>query len=124
VVLFRGSSRAHRVLVEAGFALLVAGPCAAFGLADDLNRGLDASSSVVEASITDTEHRVTRSRKGGTRHSYYVTVSPEVLEGPPLGPKIQVTSSIFSSAHKGGTLRATLGRGALGATWIKKLEAY
>ena len=126
VTLLKGSSRAHRVILESKLILLVALPISAFSALSDLNRHLDLEPGVVEQlRVENLEKRRRRGRRGSISYSYHAhlrpapgTLSPSLGEGR----WIQLSSDQYQSAFGKGSAILEVAPGRLGVPWIRDLR--
>ena len=122
--LLKGSSRAHRWLVEIGLMLLLSAPIAGLQLVSDLNRGLDREASVdLACSLQRTEIREHRGRRGRRYYTYHFTLNPCDGRGLPLPREIEVSASTYQGSAAGSAVTLRVGRGALGHPWYRSIEA-
>lgn len=115
----RGSSFAHKVLLESGVLLLIAAPVAGWQLASDLNRGMDTAPAVTEERVIE-DRATVRRRKSATR--YRVTLRSAMASQIPVPTRIDVEHDVYQRATKGRILRITIGRGWLGAPWYRRMD--
>lgn len=124
-VFLRGSSRAHRLIIESAVVLALGLPVAGVQIFDDLNRGLDSSEVKIETTRTECQRRVatSRSRRGGSRttitHWLHVSGSGEgiTLPSPVRFPET------CEYAPRGTPVTFAIGRGALGGPWYRTITA-
>jgi len=124
--LIRGSSRAHRVILESKFLLVFSVPLAAFSGFSDLNRSLDTGPSIVEKlQVQQVEERRHRRRRGGVYHTYHVYLVPQNgndSEAVRDGRWIQITIDRYRAAVSGKQAVMEIGPGRLGVPWIRELS--
>jgi len=123
--LVRGSSRAHRIVLESKFLLLIAMPLASFSGFSDANRAFDTGPSVVEKlNVQRVEERRHRRRRGGvhyTYHAYLVPAEGATSAGVGSGSWIEITRSHYQSAVSARQATLEIGPGRLGVPWIREL---
>jgi hypothetical protein len=128
ILIMKGSSRAHRVLVEAAVVLVFSLPVLGFLGVSDINIGLDASEPVALSMEVQDKEVIERRRRIGyrgsrTRRAYQLTFAP-VGNTSGISPptKIQVTREEYNRAYIGGAVHLSIRRGWLGFPWIEKTE--
>ncbi len=121
-LLFRGSSRGHRLILESGVVLALGLPVAGVQIFDDLNRGLDSSELKIQTRGTECQRRVsTNTGRRGPRttitHWLHVSGSAEgiTLPSPVRFP------GMCEHAPRGALATFTIGRGALGGPWYRTI---
>jgi hypothetical protein len=122
-LLFRGSSRGHRLIFESALVLALGLPVAGIQIFDDLNRGLDSSEVKIQTKGTECQKRVSTSsgRRRGPRttitHWLHVSGSGEgiTLPSPVRFP------GTCEYAPRGTPATFTIGRGALGGPWYRAI---
>lgn len=117
------SSRAHTVVLEfvlVGGLGIVSG---AYALAREANMELDYHPAVTHV-LKDAraEHRITRGRRGGTRHYYYVHGADwrSGHEGEQL--KLEISSSTYDRLQGSRSATLYVRPGLFGFDWIEKIE--
>lgn len=123
--LFKGSSRGHRILIEAGIVLGFSLPLGGICLISDLNRELDRSEPIwLEAPVTQLEERVHRRRRGGKRYTYYMHLSKSRDLDPEfeLPPTIQIDRDTYQAARVDDIARIQVGRGWLNHPWYRAIH--
>ena len=121
--LLRGTSRAHRVLLESLLALCVGVPLSSLVVASDLNTGLDRSPPTVVSAVVQSKHiTVTRSRKSGTRNHFHVRLAALEPTTPFVRTQFEVSSTSYGAAPEGGRLAIVMRRGALGVPWLQEIR--
>jgi hypothetical protein len=92
-------------------------------LISDANISFDHSPPIIlRESVWDTYTTVTRGR-GGSHTLYHVLLNSPRETKDLLPTDVQVSSGIFSRAHKGGELVVTMHAGALGIPWVQAIRA-
>jgi len=124
--LLRGSSRAHRVMVESASVLILSIPIAAFSGFTDLNCALDAGPGIVEQlDVQRVEMKRHRGRRGRTRYSYHVYLLPQngtssIAVGE--GGWLEVSLDRYNAAVRANRAVMVIGPGRLGVPWIREVE--
>lgn len=124
-LLFKGSSRGHRILIEAGVVLGISLPLGGIGLVSDLNRELDQSESVwLEAPVQNLERKVHRKRRGGVRYSYhmYVGETQKHSSGLTLPHHIQIDFDTFEAAKVQDMAKVEVGRGWINHPYYRAIH--
>jgi hypothetical protein len=123
VLLLRGSSRGHVVLIEGALLLLFGFPIGGIQLVSDINRGLDESApQTVERRVIRTEERLHRGRRGRRYYTYHLWFGGEEHNPPFTLPETMlVTGATFRQARAGGGVKLQLGRGWLGFPWYREI---
>lgn len=129
ILILKGSSRAHRVIVEAAIVLIFSLPVLGFLAVSDMNIGFDSSAPVpVDVEIQDKEvvERRTRKRFSGRskiRRSYHLIFRPVgSISSINVPTKIQVTREEYNRAAIGGAVHLVLRHGWLGFPWIQETQ--
>ena len=129
ILIMKGSSRSHRVLVEAAVVLAFSLPVLGFIAVSDANIGLDTSEPVaVSMQIQDKEviERRTRKytfRRSRTSRAYQLTFYPVGdISGISPPTKIQVTKDEYDRAYIGGSVHLVIRGGWLGFPWIQQTD--
>jgi hypothetical protein len=124
--LIRGSSRAHRVILESKFLLVFSVPLAAFSGFSDLNRSLDTGPSIVEKlRVQRVEERRHRRRRGGVHYTYHAYLIPQNGTASVAvrdGRWIQITSDRYRAAVSAKQAVMEIGPGRFGVPWIRELS--
>jgi len=122
-LLFRGSSRGHRLIIESAVVLALGLPVAGIQIFDDLNRGLDSSELKIQAKGSECQRRVSISsgRRGGSRTTinYWLHVSGSA-EGITLPSPVRFPETC-EYAPRGTPVTFAIGRGVLGAPWYRTI---
>ena len=121
VVFLRGSSRAHRILVESGILLTLALPVTGVSIVSDINSHSKGGAPIaVDCEIRSKQKVTRRRRRGGSTTDYYINLAPPAkqLVGFEAPRRVQVGFGDFSEAEPGGFLSMQIEPGALGIPWI------
>jgi hypothetical protein len=130
LVLMRGSSRGHRIIVEGVIALLIGLPLAGYQAVADLNRGLDTRvAEEYTYEVVDKRVRVHRRRRGGTSRSYYIQLGATPLKQPSaprintssIPQEIQVSFSLYLKADPQKHVRLVIKPGSLQFPWFEQI---
>ncbi len=127
ILMMRGSSRGHRVIVEGAVLLLLALPVSAIQITGDTNRALDdGPPTLVSRTYNQCEVREHRGRRGKPRkYSYHLWLEP-VAEGETPGPvlphEVDVSRELCNAATPGGTVVFSIGPGRWGLPWYRRIE--
>ena len=121
VVFLRGSSRAHRILVESGILLTLALPVTGVSVVSDINANARGGAPVrVDCEIVSKQKVTRRKRRGGKTTDYYINLAPPASR--PIGfdapRRVQVDYGDYAAAEPKGTLIMQIEPGALGIPWI------
>lgn len=121
VVFLRGSSRAHRILVESGILLTLALPVAGVSIVSDINANSPGGARVsVDCEIVSKQKVTHRRRRGGTTTDYYINLAPPAAQ--PVGfeapRRVQVGFCDYEIAEPKGILGMQIEPGSLGIPWI------
>ena len=128
---FKGSSRPHRILAEAGIVLSIGMPFLAFHLTSEWNQRMDLSSPVEEVRpIVDIqEKRHTSQRRRGvsrTTYTYHALFAPSTQLNSPLPESYwqEIPNHTYQQIQTKQiqSVKLVLGRGRLGVPWLKSLE--
>jgi hypothetical protein len=122
VLVMRGSSRGHRIVIESALLLAIGLPLAGIQLVADVNRALDDSPT------QSLKVRVARCDvyRGKGRRSYSLVIDDSTSIAPPAPEwpsKIQVSRRLCDALVRGGDLEVELGAGYLGLPWYRQLRA-
>jgi hypothetical protein len=122
ILLLRGSSRGHRILVESFLVLLVGLPLSAMHAVSDFNIQRDTSpEQVLEYRVV--EKFSTRSTGRGHRvRSYHLKLEPVTVGAPPMRGTLSVNLSTYNAAREGGAVNFTSRAGRLHVPWITRVE--
>ena len=122
VLLMRGSSRGHRILVESFLVLAIGLPVSAMQAISDFNISRDASAP------REFEYRIVEKVRGrsvgrGVRSTtYHLKLAPVSGDAPALRDALLVSSDVFRRAREGSTVRITSHAGRLSIPWIARLH--
>jgi hypothetical protein len=123
VVLLRGSSRGHRIIIESAAILLLGLPAVGVQAFADANRALDRSVVIVEVLVSRCDTRVTRTSKGGTRTSYHLLLAGGGREdGIRVPYEIQTNRHLCMAAAPDARATLVMGRGAFGHRWLREVR--
>ena len=87
----------------------------------DINMELDASTPLLhETTVRASRKEVTKSRKGGTRTNYYVTL--QSLPQSDRKTELEVSGCFYRSVKRGTEVVLTVRHGHLGYTWYESLQ--
>ncbi len=123
ILVFRGSSRGHRIIIESALLIGLCMPIAGVNMLSDLNINLDSQPSIiVHGQIINKEKREHRS-KNGRYYTYYLYFN---FDGAPSGlnvPKcIQVDPDVFNSASQASIAKIEVGPGFMGHPWYRSFS--
>jgi hypothetical protein len=123
-MILRGSSRAHRVMVESFVLFLIATPVAGVQIVSDINRSMDDSPALIsQANVSSKEVRVSRRRRGGRSYSYYLHLSARAVDNAAKLPSsIKVDRELYDKVAEGQSLNFTIGPGRLGLQWYREIK--
>lgn len=123
VMLLRGSSRGHRIIVEGLLLLLVGVPLSTVQAVSDINIQADNAPPVlVESQVVDKRIKVRRRGRRRTSTHYYLDLratQPRAVNG-----SIEVEASIHTAARQGGKVVITIHEGRLGFPWIESISPH
>ncbi|RZA09287.1 MAG: hypothetical protein EOP11_02195 [Proteobacteria bacterium] len=124
ILIFKGSSRGHRILVESALILGLSLPVGGIALYTDLNTALDQSATIVqERTIYEAYRQEHRGRKGRTYYSYHLLLAaPEAPEELSIPGSVRVSASEFYSLQGRKRARFGLGRGFFNTPWIRGID--
>jgi hypothetical protein len=119
-ILLSGSSRAPKILIEAGVALLFSLPPAGYLAAYQLNQVLDRKDQVVVESRITSKQR----QEGRRLTKFYATLNqPIAIDQEFFVPsKIEISQWLFDQIETGDTLRISVGNGFFGVPWYRDIE--
>lgn len=121
-LLMKGSSRSHRVLMEAFVVLCISGPLAGTQVLSDINIGRDTSKpDTVKVEIEDLKQVYHRSRKGrSSYYSYHMKI--KVDENDPLAKQLpqvlDIEESVFHNLRNQKTAAVDIASGYLNYKWV------
>jgi hypothetical protein len=124
VVLLRGSSRGHRIIIESFLVLAVGIPLSTVQGLSDANINLDDSPPLIsEHEVTGKYIRKVRRRKGGTSYHYHLRLRP-VVDGPLAGKgDIEVEPGIYNTVpDRDGRIEVWTHPGWAGLPWIESIR--
>jgi hypothetical protein len=122
-LILRGSSRAHRVLTESAFFLLIGVPFSSIHMVSDANIVFDRSPpTIVSQRVDDKYTRITR-HKSSTRTYYHLRISGATPAGLSIPSDIEVESAVYAQASKGSRLEIVMRSGAAGMPWVETVRA-
>ncbi len=120
----RGSSRAHRILIESFLLLVLSIPVGGISLVADVNIYFDrAPPLLVEGTVTQHYVRSHRRRKGGIYYTYHIQYKP--LSEPQdfsLPLEITVSSEIYGNLRVDKPIAIEIGRGFLKHPWYRSIS--
>ena len=114
------STRAHRVLVENFWVLLVGLPLFSTGAISDINVGLDDSSATRLEQTVIGNYTTISHEKHGTRTHYHLMLKT-TARGRSLPDELEVPYWIFQRSPRGAQLIVLLHEGALGLPWVEDI---
>jgi hypothetical protein len=121
--LLRGSSRAHRVLTESLFVLLIGVPLSSIQMLSDANIALDRSApTIVEQRVADKYTRITRGRRGRTRTHYHLRLSGGSRAAVYVPGDIEVSGAIYQRTGVGGRINIVVRAGAARIPWVEDVR--
>lgn len=124
IILMRGSSRGHRIIVESLFVLVLSLPMGGVHLIGDLNRAFDKSNPyIIQAKVESLYQQEHKGRKGRKYYTYHLHVLP--ISVPPelsLPRHIQISSSLYSNLRKDAYIEIKVGHGYLNHKWYQSIE--
>jgi hypothetical protein len=122
VLLLRGSSRGHRILIESFLLLAVGLPISGMQAMSDFNISRDTSVPQ-QFEYRVVEKAKARSTGRGVRTmTYYLKLAPVTAGAPAFRRDLQVNQPTYSRIREGGTVRITSGTGRLSIPWIARIE--
>lgn len=126
IYILRGSSKAHRVLVESILVLIISVPVGGISLISDININLDKQETVnVEAKLVDLYEREHRGRRGRRWYSYHISISPKSEPQEFHLPRnIRINSSLFQRLKVNEDIIIKIGQGKLNHPWIMSIEPF
>ncbi|MCC7460021.1 MAG: hypothetical protein IT286_01845 [Proteobacteria bacterium] len=116
ILMMRGSSRGHRLIVESIIVLGLALPFVGFNTVSDVNMALDDSNSVIEESkvINRYEKKHRRGRRGGSYYTYHIQIdqftTPDTYH---IARDIKIPHADYLVANVGDQVRIEIGQGKL-----------
>lgn len=118
-----GSSRAHIVLIEFALVGIVGFALSSFALGREMNMDLDSSpaTSYVLPNIR-TEYEVSKRRRDGTRHHYYVHTVEWRPSHSSAYRKLEITAAEYRSLQSATEAVIYVRPGALGFEWIERIQ--
>lgn len=124
VLLLKGSSRGHRILVESALVLGLSLPISGISLFGDANTTFDKGSPTwVKRGIYRTYSVLHRGRKGTTWHTYHMMLKePEASETIPIPGTIQISIENYRKAQNKEFVSIELMPGYFGFAWIRTIE--
>jgi hypothetical protein len=127
-LLFKGSSRPHRILIESALLLTVGLPTSAVQITADLNRELDRSPGVPESrTILNSRVRKRSGGKGSPLYTYEIYIAQAQSEHS-LAPEprwIRVSDELFKHirSEQLQELQLVIAEGWLSIPWLRSIEA-
>lgn len=125
VVVLRGSSRGHRVILEGALVLGICLPLSGLQAITDYSRAqyLSAPRQDVYRVIGKWNTGIKwRNRDNWRRPSYYLILEPRTDGAPLVQPYLKVNSSDYYDAKEGGAVKITSRVGRLNIPWLVRLE--
>lgn len=124
VLLMRGSSKGHRILIESIIVLTLSLPIAGYFVVSDINNELDRSQpTVVEAKIQDLYMQTHRRSRGGRSYSYHLHIEPKDQNLEFEMPRhIRISSGMFIDLKNQKAVKIEVGDGRLHHRWYKSIQ--
>jgi len=123
IMLLRGSSRGHRVIVESMLVLGFSLPLGGYNLVSDLNRKMDESATTfVEAKIVNKYERKHRRRRS-SYYTYHIQIDTPFTTDPyHVSRDLNVVKAVYDQAKPGHIITIGIGPGWLHHPWYKSFE--
>ncbi|WP_413577708.1 hypothetical protein ACLVWU_04630 [Bdellovibrio sp. HCB290] len=124
-LIFRKSSRGHRIIIESFLVLAFAIPFGGIALFSDVNIQMDRSpSTIIEGTVEGHYTQMHRRRAG--RH--YITYHIQVVSKSPnsilmLPTDLRISSRLYEELNMKSRVRIEIGAGKLKHPWIRRITA-
>ncbi len=118
----KGSSRAHRILVESALVLGFSIPVGGIHIVRDINMNADTSiPNLVEAEVLDT-YTVKRRRKRRSSTDYYMRINPQAEDHKIVIPQtIEVSNDLYNKIKRGDVVILKIRLGYLNHPWFEEM---
>lgn len=122
----KGSSRAHRILIESSLVLGFSIPVGGIHIVRDINLNADTSiANLVEADVLDT-YTVKRRRKRSTTIDYYMRIEPRRVESATeskltIPSTIEVSNQFYNEIKRGNVVILKIRSGYLDHPWFEDI---
>jgi hypothetical protein len=113
VLLLRGSSRAHRTLIEAGLVMVVAIPGAGYVLACDINESSAQGGYTAKAVVVDKQ-------QGGKKSRRWHALTVDTIGDGQGDAKLNVSADVYN--RTGSEVAVDIGAGVLGVPYIREVR--
>ncbi len=126
IVALRGSSRAHRVMIESAVVLVLSTPIGGLSLVRDVNIGLDKSVPwEIRAKVLGTYEQEYKDHKDRRNYAYYLEVNaPRNSTEIYLPNRIRISGLKYAELSNARFVTITIGKGFLNYSWYKKIEGH
>ncbi|MCB0272926.1 MAG: hypothetical protein KDD46_07920 [Bdellovibrionales bacterium] len=124
IILMRGSSRGHRLILESILLLLFSLPFGGYNIVSDLNTKLDRAAPVIEeAMVINHYKRLHRGRRGRKYFTYHIQIDQfKTQDIYNLDRDIKITSDDFTRVQNGDTVKIEIGPGWLKHPWYRSFN--